>query len=174
MRLNSSTPLPMGMDAWGECGTVSCWVSGRYCFSALPIEELIQTRQKAYYDALGMADKTAQCAGFVELMLEIIRDSLKELPANTDQDAILTDQDKGKTDQDTDQDNPNVRRLLAVLGEETLTATALMTRLGLSHRPTFRKNYLDPALNRGLIQRTIPDKPSSRNQKYRKSVSHPR
>lgn len=145
-------------------------------FFWLPIEELIQTRQKAYYDALGTADKTAQCAGFVELMLEIIRDSLNELPANTDQDAILTDQDNRTTDQDTDQDttktdqdNPNVRRLLAVLGEEPLTAAELMTRLGLSHRPTFRNNYLNPALKLGLIQRTVPDRPSSKNQKYRRA-----
>jgi hypothetical protein len=42
-----------------------------------------------------------------------------------------------------------------------------MTRLKLSHRPTFRANYLNPALTTGLIERTIPDKPNSRLQKYR-------
>lgn len=41
-------------------------------------------------------------------------------------------------------------------------------RLHLSHRPTFRKNYLQPALEQDLIERTIPDKPNSKHQKYRK------
>ena len=67
-------------------------------FFWLPIEELIQSRQKEYYDALGAADRQADSAGFVELMLEIIRDSLKEVTVvgcSTDQDTDqVTDQDK--------------------------------------------------------------------------------
>ena len=42
-----------------------------------------------------------------------------------------------------------------------------MTQLHLSHRPTFRSNYLNPALAAELNERTIPDKPKSRLQKYR-------
>lgn len=48
-------------------------------FFWLPIEELIQSRQHEYYEALSTADKQADSARFVELMLEIIRDSLQEL-----------------------------------------------------------------------------------------------
>lgn len=130
-------------------------------FFWLPIEELIQSRQKEYYDALGAADKQADSAGFVELMLEIIRDSLTEITVvgrSTDQDS----------DQVTDQDKTPIERILSALGDDTLSATELMERLGLSHRPTFRKNYLNPALEQKLIERTIPDKPNSKNQKYRK------
>lgn len=130
-------------------------------FFWLPIEELIQSRQKEYYDALGAADKQTDSAGFVELMLEIIRDSLENVTVvgrSTDQDG----------DQVTDQDNTSVERLLSALGNDTLSATELMEQLGLSHRPTFRKNYLHPALEQNLIERTIPDKPNSKNQKYRK------
>ncbi len=129
-------------------------------FFWLPIEELIQSRQKEYYDSLGVADKMADSAVFVELMLEIIRDTLKDTTIvghSTDQDS----------DQVTDQDEP-VQKLLGALGEEVLSASELMQRLGLSHRPTFRKNYLSPALEKGIIERTIPDKPNSKNQKYRR------
>lgn len=130
-------------------------------FFWLPIEELIQSRQKEYYNALGVADEQADSAGFVELMLVIIRDSLKEVTVvgrSTDQDGS----------QVTDQDKAPVDRLLSALGYDTLSAAEIMERLGLSHRPTFRKNYLNPALEQNLIERTIPDKPNSRNQKYKK------
>lgn len=76
-----------------------------------------------------------------------------------------TDQD---SDQVTDQDKTPAERLLLALSDEILSATELMERLGLSHRPTFRKNYLNPALEQNLIERTIPDKPNSRKQKYKK------
>lgn len=51
-------------------------------FFWLPIEELIQSRQDEYYDTLGKADQKADSAVFVELMLEIIRDSLNEITEN--------------------------------------------------------------------------------------------
>lgn len=74
------------------------------------------------------------------------------------------------TDQVSDQVSDQVKRLLNVMknGEE-LSAVELMGRLGLSHRPTFRKNYLNPALQAGLVEMTIPGKPTSRFQKYRKA-----
>lgn len=122
-------------------------------FFWLPIEELIQSRQKEYYDALGVADKQADSVGFVELMLEIIRDSLKEMTV---------------VGRSTDQDKSPVERLLSALGDDMLSAAEIMERLDFSHRPTFRKNYLNPALEQNLIERTIPDKPNSRNQKYKK------
>ena len=134
-------------------------------FFWLPVEELIQARQQEYYDALGAADAQADSAGFVELMLEIIRDALGKVTVvgrDSDQDS---DQDR---DQDSDQDKPAIQRLLSALGNETLSAAELMKRLHLSHRPTFRKNYLHPALEQNRIERTLPDRPNSKNQKYRK------
>lgn len=62
-----------------------------------------------------------------------------------------------------------VQRFMDCLGEETLSAKELMARLGINHPPTFRSNYLHPALESGLVERTIPDKPNSSNQKYRKT-----
>ena len=41
---------------------------------------------------------------------------------------------------------------------------------GIRHRETFQRNYLDLLLEHNLIERTIPDKPRSRLQKYRLSL----
>jgi hypothetical protein len=61
-----------------------------------------------------------------------------------------------------------VKRLLVVLGAKTLSALELMELLDLKHRPTFRKNYLRPALEAGLIEMTLPRTPNARGQKYRR------
>ena len=47
------------------------------------------------------------------------------------------------------------------------TAKEIMGLLGLKHWKTFQSNYLQPWLDAGLLERTIPDKPRSRLQKYR-------
>ncbi len=47
-------------------------------FFWLPVEELIKDRQKDYYNALGKSDKDADSCSFVELILEIILDTIKE------------------------------------------------------------------------------------------------
>ncbi|MCI1305637.1 MAG: Fic family protein [Lachnospiraceae bacterium] len=126
-------------------------------FYWLPIEELIRTRQQEYYGALGQSDKEADSSTFVELMLEIILGTLRET-------AVV-----GKNDSDEDDTiSPSVKKLLDAIGDKERSATELMNILGLSHRPTFRKNYLNPALEMGLIEMTISDKPNSRNQKYRR------
>lgn len=87
----------------------------------------------------------------------------------------VTDQVDSNTDQVIDQvptgahcaDGP-VKELIAVLGDREMSASGLMRELGLKHRPSFRERYLEPSLAYGLIERTIPDKPTSSKQKYRK------
>jgi ATP-dependent DNA helicase RecG len=51
--------------------------------------------------------------------------------------------------------------------EGDLSRDELQVRVSLTDRENFRKGYLLPALEGGLIERTIPDKPQSRLQKYR-------
>lgn len=60
-----------------------------------------------------------------------------------------------------------VRALLRVLENEELSVKDMMEGLGLNHRPTFRANYLHPALNEGYIISLYPNQPSHPKQKYR-------
>lgn len=48
------------------------------------------------------------------------------------------------------------------------SANELMEKLNLKSRVGFRKNYLEPAIELGLVGMTNPDKPTSKNQKYYK------
>jgi len=65
------------------------------------------------------------------------------------------------------QSSDPVGRLLLALKTGPKSAGELRELLDLKHRPTFRENYLHPALEMGVIENTIPDKPNSRLQKYR-------
>ena len=44
----------------------------------------------------------------------------------------------------------------------------MMDYLGLTDSKNFRERYLVPLLEAGKIEMTIPDKPNSGNQKYKK------
>jgi hypothetical protein len=43
----------------------------------------------------------------------------------------------------------------------------IQEELGLKHRETFGINYLQPAIQEGFIEPTIPEKPKSPRQSYR-------
>ena len=74
-------------------------------------------------------------------------------------DRVIAQERGGQTEQ--------VKRLLAAMEYDTpYTAATLMRLLGLKSRDALRNNYLKPAIEEGLIQMTVPDKPTSRNQKY--------
>lgn len=54
---------------------------------------------------------------------------------------------------------------LALVGE--MKRSELQRSLGLGHEEHFRQAYLQPALEAGVIEMTVPDKPRSRLQQYR-------
>jgi len=75
----------------------------------------------------------------------------------------LTPQD---TPQVTPHDAPQVEQLLEIC-IQPLSRQEMQDRLGLKDREHFRKYYLKPALDAGLIEQTIPQTPKSKFQKYR-------
>ena len=43
----------------------------------------------------------------------------------------------------------------------------MLAFMGLADRTKFRRKYIHPLLEAGILELTIPDKPNSQNQKYR-------
>ncbi len=66
----------------------------------------------------------------------------------------------------TPQVTPQVKRLIQVSDGEMLRE-ALQLAAGISDREYFRKNFLRPALDQGVVEMTQPDSPKSPTQKYR-------
>ena len=65
------------------------------------------------------------------------------------------------------QSSEHVQKLLPALADGNKSSGELRKILNIKHRQTFRENYIRPALDKGLIEMTIPERPMSSNQKYR-------
>ncbi|MEG0806619.1 MAG: Fic family protein [Lachnospiraceae bacterium] len=122
-------------------------------FGWLPIETLIRERQEEYYKVLEESDYSADSGKFVEFLLTTIYDALREI--------VETEQVNGQVSE-------QVEKLLEVIDDKEYSTREMMELLGLKHRPSFRNNYLLPALELGYVEMTIPDKPNSSKQKYKK------
>jgi len=118
----------------------------------LPVEDIIRKRQQDYYNVLALCDNAGNSTQFIEFLLNALLDALSET---------------AQTDPVSDPVSDPVKKLLIALANGPLSTAECMEKLGLSHRANFRKNYLIPALAAGRIERTIPEKPNSRLQKYR-------
>ncbi|MBR3315312.1 MAG: Fic family protein [Atopobiaceae bacterium] len=117
----------------------------------------------------GVSPEMVYLERFFENLLCGVRHELRNRYLHLDWPQKQISQEVESALQVTDQVTDQVRALLNVLGDGELSAMELMNLLGLSHRHTFRQHYLNPALEAGLIECTIPDKPTSRLQKYRKT-----
>ena len=125
----------------------------RDIFEYIPLESQIEKFQKEYYDAIAACHVNGNSDVFIEFMLEQIDKILDEVTEQFEQSALDMSE--------------YVRRMLAVMEHDIpYTAVAIMEKLGLKSRETFRKNYMNPALELGIVKMTIPDKPNSRNQRY--------
>lgn len=123
-------------------------------FYYLPIENYIKDHQDDYYKAISDSHIAGNSNPFVVFMLKMIKDALSDL---TEATSI------------SGGDSIYVKRLLSVMPFGVyLTSIEILGLLNLKSKETLRKNYLDPAINNGQIVLEYPDKPTSKNQRYKK------
>lgn len=122
-------------------------------FQYLPLESRIHAFQEDYYAAIAASHSEGNSDAFILFMLDKINLTLDwALQQVSKKDAYLS---------------LEVQKLLDIMEYDVpYSAEQLMKKLGLKSRDNFRKLYLLPALEQGLIVMSIPDKPTSRNQAY--------
>ena len=143
-------------DGNGRMGRLfqTCLLSSKEeIFAYLPIESIIKERQQEYYDAIAKCNNAGNSNKFIEFMLDAILETISRTLSKSKDEIV------GYSIQ--------VKKLLAIMKEEVpYTTKELLKLLDLKSRVSFKKNYLDPALNLGIVSMTLPDTPKSRNQRY--------
>lgn len=145
-------PFNDGNGRTGRLWQTALLASWKPIFAWIPIESIIKYNQEDYYNAITLSTSQGKSNIFIEFMLDVINKAIKD---------IITD-----TRNHYNHINNQITELMKVIESYPQSATELMEKLNLKSRLGFRKNYLQPALDAGLIGMTEPDKPTSKNQKY--------
>lgn len=125
----------------------------RSVFEFIPLESRIERFQSEYYDAIAKCHVNGNSNVFIEFMLEMIDQVLDEVISQVNKANANTSE--------------YVNRMLEVMDYDVpYTSNTIMELLGLKSKETLRKNYLNPAMELGLVRMTLPDKPNSKNQRY--------
>ena len=125
-------------------------------FEYIPVESQIEKFQEEYYGAIARCHAEGASTHFIEFMLWQIDKILDDISVQISEDSESLSE--------------CIKKLLAVMEYDVpYTSRALMEKLGLKSKEGFRRNYLRPAMDKGLLRMTIPDKPNSRNQRYSKT-----
>ena len=145
-------PFRDGNGRMGRYWQTVLLASWKPIFKYIPIESVIKDNQEEYYKVIKISTSQGKSNIFIEFMLDVI------LKAITD---IVND-----TTEHYNHLSVQINKLMQVLETYPQSAQMLMDKLGLKSRVGFRKNYLNPAIEAGLVGMTIPDKPTSKSQMY--------
>ncbi|MBI9009752.1 MAG: Fic family protein [Tenericutes bacterium] len=152
-------PFSDGNGRMGRLWQTCLLASDEEIFSYLPIESIIKERQQQYYDSIALSTTVGNSNIFIEFILDSILETVNRIV-----------EEAGKQGH---YQSVQVKKLLQVMNEDyPYTLRELLDLLEMKSRVSFKKNYLDPAINTGLVQMTLPETPSSRNQRYIKKQNN--
>lgn len=145
-------PFNDGNGRMGRLWQTALLASWKPVFKYIPIESVIKDNQEEYYKAFKISTSEGKSNAFILFMLKVINQAIKD---------IVND-----SREHYNHLNIQISKLMQVMETYPQSAQQIMDRLKMKSRVSFRKNYLLPALEAGLIGMTIPEKPTSKNQMY--------
>jgi Fic family protein len=119
-------------------------------FSYLALEKTIYRYQQEYYQAISDSNKAGESTVFIEFMLRVIHETILEalgvLPAHS---------------------SLQLDRLIKMMEVGTAyQPKELMELVSMKSRSSFFNHYIKPALASGRVQRSFPEQPRTRYQRY--------
>ncbi len=148
-------PFSEGNEKMARLWQKAVLIQWKSVFRYVPIESRIEKERDSFAAVLKNCREHDDITSFIVLMLKMIDQSLENLTEKISEQPAEVSESIGK--------------LLSVMEYgQSYTGSVLMELMHLKSRESFREHYLRPALDQNLIVMTIPDKPNSRNQRYRK------
>ena len=145
-------PFSDGNGRMGRLWQTVLLASWKEIFAWIPIESIIKDNQEEYYKSIELSTSQGKSNAFILFMLNVINNAIRDIVKDTANHFNHI--------------NNYIAALLEVIDVYPQSAKELMDKLNLKSKDSFRKNYLYPAIEMGLVGMTEPNKPTSKNQRY--------
>jgi Fic family protein len=126
-------------------------------FSWIPMESVLYQNRPQYYQAIENARKVDDCGVFIEFTLSALYETIEIQTKHQDEHQVKHQVDLSET----------ALAVLKTLEIASLSRKEIFTAIGLNSDSRSFKRHIEPLLSENYIEMTLPDKPTSRLQKYR-------
>ncbi|MCL2301624.1 MAG: Fic family protein [Firmicutes bacterium] len=126
-------------------------------FAWIPMEEVLYRNRPQYYQAIEAARKANDSGDFIEFTLSVVLDTIADQEKHQ-----VKHEDKHQVEWAEKQ-----LEVLRSLGTTALSRKEVFDAVGMNGDSRSFKRHMEPLLEAGLIEMTVPDRPNSRLQKYR-------
>jgi len=127
-------------------------------FAWIPMESLVYEKRSQYYDALQAAQKKNDSSEFIEFTLSAILETVEAQEKHKEEHI-----DKHIVEQLSS----TMISVLKALEHKSLSRKEIFDEIGMKNDFRAFKRNVEPLISDGFIEMTVPDKPSSKLQKYR-------
>ena len=146
-------PFADGNGRMGRLWQTLLLVKWNALFAWIPMESVLYQNRPQYYQAIEDARKANDSGVFIEFTLSALFE-------------IIAEQAKHQVKHQVDLTDTQIA-VLKSLGNKTFSRKEIFAAIEMNGDSRSFKRHIEPLLDAGLIEMTVPDKPNSRLQKYR-------
>ena len=126
-------------------------------FAWIPMESVMYEKRPQYYEAIEAARNANDSGLFIEFTLSAVLDTIADQEKH---------QVKREDKHQVDSTDTQIEVLTSLKGK-ALSRKEIFAAIGRNGDSRSFKRHIEPLIEAGLIEMTVPDKPTSRLQKYR-------
>jgi Fic family protein len=131
-------------------------------FAWLPMESVLYENRPQYYDAIGAARKANDSGAFIEFTLSALLETVEAQAKHKDEH-----RDKHRDKHRDGQLSDTMIAVLKALEAKSLSRQELFDAIVMKNDFRAFKRNIEPLILDGYVEMTLPEKPSSKLQRYR-------